>query len=113
MELGKVSCSVRVKCLRYLERVPALGGRGNFEEASCGLYVQRDCLKTIGFRSLWRLGELMSRLAGNVADALLQSRESEGLLNGDPLKNRRILEQPGWEGASKDHLVQPVAGKGA
>ena len=67
---------------------------------------------TIGFRSLWRLVEFMSRLAGNVADTLLQTRERKGLLSSDPLKNRRILEQPRWGGTSKDHLVQHLVGKG-
>ena len=88
-------------------------GRGNFEEARYGLYVQRDWVITIGLRSLWRLVEFTSRLAGNGADALLQTGESKGLLNSDPLKTRRILERPRWEGASNDQLAQPFVGKGA
>lgn len=58
-------------------------------------YVQRDWVITTGFRSLWRLVECTSRLAGNVADALLQTRERKGLFSRGPLKNQ---SSPGGKG---------------
>lgn len=49
------------------------------------------------------------RLTSQARLPILCSKPERGLLNSDPLKNCRILEQPGWEGTSKDRLVQPLS----